>query len=791
MHFLKSILYLISSLGIIMAHAGTDRLYLKVDSIYQHMSPAEKISELIWVKTEDTNLNNSYGGVYFDQPITQNIADKAKNVAIQLDDRLNPSLADQTQLPDLFTLASITRADLLSTYFHYLKSTSKDKGIDYLILPDVAGKSEREVLLIRSMMAHDPDFFIARERIAFNNEKKKKDIIENLGGNNFWIIDESIAPMLARKIERHSEKILDRLYASNRIKQSILNKVIAEEIDQSKRRLPNKLQVEISRESIIALQRHQGILPLSRDTVCFLSNEPYGSTANMLRKYAYVITSYDDIEKSQAPVILDNDAFVPTGLIGSERMIVFVGKYENFQNHLQYTSAALIYSIESEIYDYLIPQQLFGSHNISGRLPVANNLLKGFTNEPLKGRNALGYAPPEMTGLDAEAIRKIEEIMAEAIQTGSTPGGQLAIAVDGSIILEEAYGHLTYDSLIPVDRKTLYDLASVTKVSATLLAVMKLTEQGKINLDRTVGYYLPHFINSNKQNITIKQLLSHNGGLKPYLPFWEKALTADRLETFYYETEADEKNDNRSYSIKPDVRLADSLRSWIVSSPLIKYDSIPGYNYSDIGFMILQQIVEEVAGLPLNIYLEENFYTPMGLERLTFNPLEKQFELFEIAPTEFDYYFRDELVWGVVHDRNAAVFGGIAGHAGLFSNAHELLVLIQTILQDGYYDGVQYLEPNTVATFNQRFFPNNRRALGWDKVDPIVGNASILSTEESFGHTGFTGTMIWADPAYNLIFVFLSNRIHPNSNNYQLIRRNIRTRIQDVVYEALLAKWTK
>lgn len=791
MHFLKSILYLISSLGIFLTYAGTDKLYLKVDSIYNHMSPSEQISELIWVQTDKADVARQFGGVYYDEPITHNIADKQKTIAIQLDDRLNPSLADQTQLPDLFTLASISRADLLSTYFHYLKSTSQTKGIDYLILPDMTGRSEREVLLIRSMMAHDPDFFITRERISFSGDKGKKDIIENLGSHNFWIIDESNAAALARKIDRHADNIVGRIYASNRIKQSILNRMLVEDIDQSKRQLPNKLEVEISRESIIALQRTPDILPLKRDTICFLTDEPYGKTANMLRKYAYVITSYDGIQGSHAPIVLDNEAFVPPGITGSERLIVFVGKYESFKDHIHYANAALIYSLESEIYSYLIPQQLFGSHNISGLLPTDNTALRAFTNEPLKGKNALGYAPPEMTGLTKDAIQQIEDIMREAIQTGSTPGGQLAIAVDGSILLEEAFGHLTYDSLIPVDKNTLYDLASVTKVSATLLAIMKLHEQGQIDLDKPIGHYLPHFINSNKQNITIKQLLSHNGGLKPYLPFWEKALTADRLETFFYESEADVRSDKRTYNLKPDIRLADSLRSWIVSSPLIDYDSLPGYSYSDIGFMILQQVVEQVSGLPLNLYLEENFYTPMGLERLTFNPLEKHFELFEIAPTEYDYYFRDELVWGVVHDRNAAVFGGVAGHAGLFSNAHELLVLIQTVLQDGYYDGVQYLQPNTISLFNQRFFPNNRRALGWDKIDPLIGNASILSTDDSFGHTGFTGTMIWADPSYNLIFVFLSNRIHPNSNNYQLIRRNIRTRIQDVVYEALLAKWTK
>lgn len=762
-----------------------------VDSLYQQMSDVERVKQLLWANYSESQrpiYERDFAGIYFDAPLQTAVTRANQVIAVQLDERLNPLLDELQNLPDLYTLAALSRSDLLSTYFHYLKSVSQDRGIDYLVLPPLPDSLTRTAMVLRQMQAHDPSFFLGHEQLAFDAVRKKKDLLYLLNENLFLVMSTEQQREISRKLSRHAEKLLDEVPAEVRIKRTLRLRN-QPRVLKALRQLPNQLGMAMSRASIVPIQREAGMLPLQVDTVCFLTNEPYGATANMLRKYAYVITEYADINRSNAPIVLDNNAFVPDGLITSGRKVVFIGEIRHAKGLLAQVDAALLYSLESDIYTYLIPQQLFGATEASGRLPYDLPELQAFTNVPVTGNLKLGYALPEMSGLDKSARDKIEAIVAEAIQTGSTPGAQLAIAVDGSIVLDEAYGYLTYDSLLPVDRSTLYDLASVTKVSATLLAVMKLYEQGKIHLDSSLSYYLPAYQVSNKANITIRALLAHNGGLRPYVPFWQKALSADRLEAFYYETEADRKSDRRSYGIRPTPVLMDSLKNWIVQSRLINYDSVPHYSYSDIGFMVLHQVVEAVAEMPMDAFLLEHFYQPLGLTRLTFNPLDKGFDLFEIAPTEYDYYFRDELVWGVVHDRNAAVFGGVAGHAGLFANAHELLVVLQTVLQGGNYGGHQLLSPATIAYFNQRFFPDNRRALGWDKKDDRLGNASRLATDQSFGHTGFTGTMVWADPAYNLIFVFLSNRIHPNADNYQLITRDIRTRIQDVVYEALLAKW--
>jgi len=762
----------------------------RADSIYQKMTPYEKVSELILVKaSEKPYVDYAYGGIYYDQPLIDAIPNSRYLSVVQLDERLDPFPSSGNQLPNLYTLASLTQEDIISSYLGFFESLLKHKGVDICVVPPIDDWSAGTGKFVKKMLEYDPQFFIQQTELSFDSFHKKKELITLFKKKSYWVIPKKDATKITKKLEKQAGKILSSAALGKKVKATIASRISP--TDLLNQTLPNQLAVAVSKGSVVPLQKSQGIFPLRRDTVCFLSNQPYSATANMLRKYAYVMTAYADIAQSNAPIIIDDNAYIPNNLLSDSRQIIFIGHYNNALAHIQKIDAALIYTQPSDIYSYVIPQQLFGATDITGRLTVRDASFSAFDNAPITGLHTLGYMPSSMMGLDKVALQRIDEIMQEAISSGSTPGAQLAIAVDGAIVLDQAYGYLTYDSLLPADRSTLYDLASVTKVMGTLLAVMKLYEDGQLNLDLPLGAYLDEFKNSNKENITLRALLSHNAGLKPYVPFWQKVLSTDLLETFYYEDEADRLADKRSYGIRPNPNLRDTLNSWIVNSPLINYDSVPSYSYSDIGFMILHQVVESVSGQSMDEFLSENFYQPLRLKRLAFNPLDHGFERFEIAPTEHDYYFRDELVWGEVHDRNAAVFGGVAGHAGLFSNAGELLVILQTLLQDGSYGGQNLLQPATIAYFNQQFYPNNRRALGWDKKDDRIGNASLLASADSFGHTGFTGTIVWADPKFNLAFVFLSNRIHPNSNNYKLIQKNIRTRLQDVVYEALMTNWIK
>jgi beta-N-acetylhexosaminidase len=372
----------------------------------------------------------------------------------------------------------------------------------------------------------------------------------------------------------------------------------------------------------------------------------------------------------------------------------------------------------------------------------------------------------------AEILQPIDAIVCGAIDEQAFPGCQLVIQRKGQTIFDRSYGHLTYDSLLEVTPNTLYDVASVTKVAATTLMVMDLFEKGFLELDEPIVCYLPELRGTDKERITLRQLLSHNAGLKSYLPFWEKALEYPYLF----------KPALHGFGFVPGQSFLDSMRYWIGSSKLLKYKKTPPYKYSDVGFLLVQQILEEVSGESIEQYVAKNFYQPMGLKSMCFNPLVKGFSLSGIAPTGFDKDFRNRQIWGSVHDENAAILGGVAGHAGLFSTANDMAKLMSMVLQNGTYEGQRYFKPSTVQAFTRQYFRDNRRALGWDtphdKVSDKVG-------KHSFGHTGFTGTLVWVDPEHDLVFVMLSNRVYPDPENKKLMTLQVRSRIQDVVYDAI------
>ncbi len=755
----------------------------------------ERIHERVWLSVDEPSAILSpselltYGGVYVRKPI-ETLDDYlfapnlAGFLAVQLDSRLNPVPDGLTNIPSLTTLASISDQELLLDYFQFLKEAAYGYGIRQLILPPLANTSEMTRNLLDLMQAYDPIFFVDHNRLKFGAVDTKKDFQSLFDQADFWVVERKEIVLVDKMISKHAKRL--NIKEGDFAQASFLEKG---NFKLSQKRLPNKMAVAISRASIVPLQRKAGLLPLKADTLCLITADPFGVMAQMLRKYTYLITTSNGIANSSAPIIIDNMIVDLSEFRVGQRTVIYTGEIDLGVKHYKgRMDAALLTSTSSPMYSYLLPQVLFGVASASGRMPLNHNVLSTYNNSAVYKRDILGYAPPEMTGLDETARNRIKSIITEAITTGSTPGCQVAIAVDGSIVLEEGYGYLTYDSLIATDTKTIYDLASVTKVSATLLAVMKLYEQGKIKLDTALSFYLPQFAGSNKSQITLRQILSHNAGLMSYVPFWERVINEERLETFYYKTEEDKRLDRRSYGLEVTPAVKDSLVSWIIQSP-ISNELHPKYKYSDIGFMILHQVVEAVSGQTMETYLTEHFYSDLGLRKVYFNPLEKGVERFEIAPTEYDYYFRNEQVWGQVHDRNAAIFGGVAGHAGLFSNAHDLLVIMQMLEQEGQYDGRQYLSPSTVRYFNNQYFEGNRRALGWDKRSDIARNVSSNASFESFGHTGFTGTVVWIDPQFDLVFIFLSNRVYPDANNYKLIQKDIRSRVQDVVYEAILANW--
>ena len=436
-----------------------------------------------------------------------------------------------------------------------------------------------------------------------------------------------------------------------------------------------------------------------------------------------------------------------------------------------------------------IPQIIFGGLQASGGLPftISDRAPEG-TGVETESLKRLTYSIPEDAGMNSNTLGKIKDIVDEAITTHATPGCQILVARHGKVIYDKTFGSLSYDSADVVKDEHIYDLASLTKVSATLQTVMFLYEKGLIDLNKKLSYYLPELKNTNKKDITLVEMLTHQAGLVPFIPMWTETVKNNVFLPQYYSRI---QNEVYPLQVSPDLYAAPSLRdsiwSWIGESKL--QNKLPRtpytYQYSDLGFLLLQRLSEKIFNQPIDEFLAQNLYEPLGAYTTGFTPL-KRFPVQRIAPTEDDKIYRKTHIAGTVHDERAAMMGGVAGHAGLFSNATDLAKLGQMLLQEGSYGGYQYYKPETVNLFTAKQFDKSRRGLGWDKPVQSEWNSptSLKASPKTFGHTGFTGTCIWIDPEFDLMYIFLSNRVYPDRGS-KLITSNIRSRIQDVIYESI------
>jgi beta-glucosidase-like glycosyl hydrolase/CubicO group peptidase (beta-lactamase class C family) len=396
---------------------------------------------------------------------------------------------------------------------------------------------------------------------------------------------------------------------------------------------------------------------------------------------------------------------------------------------------------------------------------------------------------PDELGLDMVRLATIDSITTDAINKGATPGAVVLVAKNGKIAFHKAYGNYNYSSGEAVQLESVFDMASVTKICATTISVMKLYDEGKIDLDKKLGDYLPWVIGSNKENLHLKNILLHQAGLVAYIPFYKETIdsSGNPLPKFYATHPSDSFSIRVAQNIYMHNAWRDTLYNRILQSPLGETGK---YIYSDNDFIFLGKIVEAVSGMPLNEYVQKEFYTPLGLTTTGFKPRER-FSLNRIIPTEKEKVFRQQLLQGDVHDPGAAMFGGVAGHAGLFSNAYDVAVVMQMLLNGGTFNGKKYLNTETVKLFTAYHSANSRRGYGFDK--PEKDNAtrpepypSLSSSPQTFGHTGYTGTCAWADPAHQLIFIFLSNRVNPDGgDNRKLLDMNVRIKIFEAVYKAM------
>jgi beta-glucosidase-like glycosyl hydrolase/CubicO group peptidase (beta-lactamase class C family) len=446
---------------------------------------------------------------------------------------------------------------------------------------------------------------------------------------------------------------------------------------------------------------------------------------------------------------------------------------------ISYQNSAISQEVAAEL--------LFGAIEAKGKLPVSiNDSFKVNDGLSTIKLNRLGFTVPENVGMNTTQLAKIDILAKKAILAKMTPGIQILVARKGKVIYQKSFGYQTYDSIAKVTNSTIYDVASLTKILSTLPNVMQLYDQQKINMETTLGTMLPIFSNSDKKDIRFKELLSHYAGLIAWIPFYKGTLDANSkpLEKYY------KKNPNDQFSKKVADSLFirndyhDTIMKMIIDSKLsLKKE----YKYSDFTFMILKDYVEQTTGKKLDVLSFENFYKPLGANNTMYNPLQKVSKS-DIPPTEIDTYFRHQTIQGYVHDMAAAMEGGVAGHAGIFSNAMDVAKIMQMYLQKGNYGNHQYFSEKTFNDFNTCYFclEGNRRGVGFDKPQlgiegPTCGCASMTS----FGHTGFTGTMAWADPEYEIVYVFLSNRTFPNDPKNTLSKENIREDIQKIIYEAI------
>lgn len=434
----------------------------------------------------------------------------------------------------------------------------------------------------------------------------------------------------------------------------------------------------------------------------------------------------------------------------------------------------------------VVPKLLYGELQFEGCLPIsAGNYNEGLSMKAQRKPKYSPYSELQKAGMDVKCFKAIDSIALNGIKEKAYPGCQILVAKGGKIVYNRCYGRQTYDANAPLmDTNTVYDLASVTKVSATNMAVMMLVDQGKIGLDDPLSRWLPYLKHTNKSKITVRQALSHCARLKAYDSYWKDATTGNDLYRGDNPPEGYVAIGDKVY-IKSSYR-ADLLKQ-IAKSDLQKK---AGYVYSDLGFILLGDLVQQVSGQSLDIFMEKNFYKPLGMRNTTFQPLQHGININRIAPTEVESNFRNQLIRGYVHDPNAAAMGGVSGHAGLFSTGNDLVKLYQMMLDKGKAGNKQYVSAKTFDTFNSRHFADksNRRALGFDKP-AISGKSSHVSnyaSQSSFGHTGFTGIMVWVDPKYDLIYIFLSNRVHPSASPNKLSSMNIRTDIQELIYKSFL-----
>lgn len=470
-------------------------------------------------------------------------------------------------------------------------------------------------------------------------------------------------------------------------------------------------------------------------------------------------------------------------------LVVFTSPYSLLEVETEYLQSITVAYQNSVLTQEIVPQILFGALPAKGKLPVGagNNFPAGFGIET-EALKRLGYSLPERVGVNGKTLKKIDSLIAYGLKEKMMPGVQVLVARNGKVIYDKSFGKHRYNqSSKAVENQDIYDLASLTKILATLPLIMELVDKGELNLETRLDEMLPEYKGNPKGQIQLIDLLTHFNRLQAWIPFYRETLdprTKDPDAKYYQKTYSKEFSIPVAQNLYMRTAYRDSIYKRILESDLRPKKS---YRYSDLPFYLLQKYIENYYKKSLDELASTHFYKKIGADKMGFLPL-KKFSKDRIPPTENDNYFRQQEIQGFVHDQGAAMMGGVAGHAGLFANANDIAKMMQMFIWEGTYGDIEFISPSTFQLFNTCYYCDKdiRRGIGFDKpqlgdVGPTCGCVSMTS----FGHSGFTGTFTWADPELNIVYVFLSNRTFPDAENSHLIRSNLRSNIQAVIYEAI------
>lgn len=512
-----------------------------------------------------------------------------------------------------------------------------------------------------------------------------------------------------------------------------------------------------------------------------LVNIKSAAEISKLKDYDYVIiglhksneTAYKSYKISDASksILKSISAQNPTILS------VFGSPYALMDLDVSQTKSVLVFYQNLNATQDIAAGLIFGAINANGKLPVdVNDQWKFGNSVSVNGIQRLGFAEPEAVGMNADVIYKIDQLAQDAVDKGATPGLQIVATRKGKVIYDKAFGYESTERKKKVTNKDIYDVASVTKVTATLPMLMKEVSDGSMHLDQSLSSILPRTNATNKANLKLREILAHQAGLPPWIGFYKESVNVKnaRLYLDYYSRKQDEEH---PIKVTDNIYIIGSIKDTIMDDIYYAPLGAKKYEYSDLGYYLFQDYLETKYKKNLDSLTQEYFYKPLEMYNTGFLPREK-FPLEQIIPTAKDKIYRNQLLHGFVQDEGAAMVGGIAGHAGLFSTAQDLTKMMQMYLNGGTYAGKKFFNPETVTEFTKDQFSGNRRGAGFDKLSD--------KNNLGYGHYGFTGTLVWADPKEEITLVFLSNRVNPSVDNDLLANKKYRENVRQALYDAIV-----